>query len=141
MLERLPALAAADPWFARRGRHINVDMLVGVGLEEWLVRIRGGAVEVEKGPFVTRPWTFAIRAGSDAWASFWQPVPPPQRNDIFALMKHHLLSLEGDLHPFFAHVLWFKALLALPRQHGAASQGAGQHAPDEHGAPAQELRP
>ena len=122
MLDRLPSLAEADPWFARRGRHIEVDFLVGIGSEEWIVRIRAGRVEkVERAVFVAQSWDFAIRATAEAWAQFWQPVPPPQRNDLFALLKHGLLRVEGNLHPFFAHLLWFKALLALPRRGGSGT--------------------
>ena len=119
MIDCLPALSAADPWFVRRGRYINVDFLVGIGRDEWLVRVREGRVEkAERSAFVAQSWDFAIRAGEEAWAQLWRPVPPPQRNDVFALMKHGLLRIEGNLHPFFANLLWFKALLALPRQAG-----------------------
>ena len=122
MIETVPALASRDAWFARRGKHINVDLLVGIGPDEWLVRIREGRVEkVERSAFVAQSWDFAIRASAEAWAQFWQPVPPPQRNDLFALLKHGMLELEGNLHPLFANLLWFKALLALPRQHKGAA--------------------
>lgn len=122
MIESLPALSDRDPWFARRGRHINVDFLVGVGDESWILRIREGRVErADRVTPVARSWDFAIRAGAEAWAQFWQPTPPPQRNDIMALVKHGMMTIEGNLHPLFANLLWFKALLALPRGQGGAT--------------------
>ena len=122
MLDALPALTEADPWFARRGRHLDVRFLVGVGDREWLVRVHRGRVEaVEPIGGVAQSWDFAIRGTADGWAEFWQPVPPPQRNDLFALAKHGLLRIEGNLHPLFANLLWFKALLALPRKQGRAA--------------------
>jgi len=37
-----------------------------------------------------------------------------------AMIKTRALKLEGDQHPFFANLLYFKELLALPR---AAAEG------------------
>ena len=122
MIESLAALAASDPWFARRGRYVDVDFVVGVGSQDWLVRVREGRVErVERGPFLGRSWAFAVRGTEEAWSDFWKPVPPPRRQDILGLIRHKLVTIEGDLHPFFAHLLWFKALLELPRGKGGAS--------------------
>jgi hypothetical protein len=121
MLDRLPELLESDPALRRRGRHMDTRFLVAVGDAEWLVRVRDGAVTVEKGPFVGRSWSFALRGAADAWAGLWQPVPPPQANDIFALVKHGRMVVEGDLHPFFANLLFIKGLLALPGRVGAAA--------------------
>lgn len=121
MFDQLPALAAADPALSRRGRHMDACFLVAVGADEWLVRVREGAVTVEHGPFVGRSWDFALRGAADAWAGLWQPVPPPQANDIFALVKAGRMTVEGDLHPFFSNLLFIKGLLALPGRVGAAA--------------------
>lgn len=121
MFDRLPDLLQADPALRRRGRHMDATILVAVGPDEWLLRVRDGAVTVERGPFVGRSWQFALRAAADAWAGLWQPVPLPQANDIFALVKHGRMKIEGDLHPFFANLLFVKGLLALPGQAGAAA--------------------
>ena len=121
MLDRLPELAAADAVLQRRGRHMDARFLVGVGDTDWLVRVHEGRVSVERGPFVGRSWSFALRAGADAWAALWQPVPPPQANDFFALVKHGRMTIEGDLHPLFANLLYVKGLLRLPAQAGVAA--------------------
>ncbi len=121
-LGELPALARADPWLVRRGQHLDLDLLLGVGDQDWVVTVRQGRVErAEPSRLRAQPCDLAIRASTEAWAQFWQPTPPPQRSDIFALMRHGMLRLEGDLHLFYAHLLWIKALLALPRQRGPAA--------------------
>ena len=119
--ERLGALANDKPWLVHRGRFLDVAFLLEVGDVAYLVRIRRGRVEaVGTGPFVMPRWTFALRASRDAWATFWQPIPPPGFHDLMAMIKTRALTLEGDQHPFFANLLYFKELLALPR---AAAEG------------------
>jgi len=122
MIDDLPALAQAEPWLARRGRYIDMDFLVQVGASEKLVRVREGRVErVESGPFLGRSWTFAIRGNEEAWRDFWKPVPPPHRQDLMGLVRARLVTIEGNLQPFFANLLWIKALLELPRGKGEAA--------------------
>jgi hypothetical protein len=112
----LAALANADAWLVHRGRHLDVTFLLLAGEAGWLVRIHRGRVEaVDKSPFVMPRWTFALSAAPDAWATFWQPIPPPGFHDLIAMIKTGALSLEGDQHPFFANLRYFKELLALPR--------------------------
>jgi hypothetical protein len=43
-------------------------------------------------------------------------MPKPGWHDLFALTKRGEAVLEGDLHPFMAHLQYFKDVLALPRQ-------------------------
>jgi hypothetical protein len=114
--EQLGALANATAWLVHRGRFLDVSFLLQAGDACWLVRIHRGRVEaVEGGPFVMPRWTFALRASEEAWATFWQPVPPPGFHDLIAMLKTRALRLEGDQHPFFANLRYFKELLALPR--------------------------
>ena len=120
-VELLGALANDKAWLVHRGRFLDVAFLLEVGDVAYLVRIRRGRVEaVDKGSFVMPRWTFALRASREAWATFWQPVPPPGFHDLMAMIKTRALKLEGDQHPFFANLLYFKELLALPR---AAAEG------------------
>ena len=49
------------------------------------------------------------------WTEYWQPMPKPGWHDLFALTKRGEAVLEGDLHPFMAHLQYFKDVLALPR--------------------------
>jgi hypothetical protein len=116
VIDRLDELANADPWLVRRGRYLDAVFLVEVGDTPYLLRVHRGRIEaIDKGPHVMPRWTFALRASCDAWAAFWQPVPPPGFHDLIAMVKTGALRIEGDQHPFMAHLRYFKDLLALPR--------------------------
>jgi len=115
-IDRLDELANADAWLVHRGRFLDVAFLVEVGDAPYLLRIRRGRIEaIDKGPQVMPRWTFALRDSPEAWAAFWQPVPPPGFHDLIAMLKVGALRLEGDQHPFMANLRYFKDLLALPR--------------------------
>ena len=115
-IDRLAALASDKIWLAHRGRFLDVSFLLEVGDTPYLVRIHRGRVKaVDQGPFVMPRWTFALKASQDAWATFWRPVPPPGFHDLIAMVKIGAMRLEGDQHPFFANLRYFKDLLALPR--------------------------
>ncbi len=112
MIEKLQALANANSALIRRGRFVNVTFLIGVGDTAWLVSIHDGRVEkVVRGPFVMANWTFAMRAAESDWKEFWAARPKPGFHDLFALLRHRRLVLEGDLHAFMANLFYFKALL------------------------------
>jgi pimeloyl-ACP methyl ester carboxylesterase len=119
VFDRLPDLVNADANLVRRGRFLTTTFLVEVGAASYLVRIVEGRVaRVERGPFLMREWSFAIRAPEDAWRRFWEPVPAPGYHDIFALAKHGHAKIEGDLVPLMANLRYVKDLLALPRSTG-----------------------
>ena len=117
MIERIPDLVNADANLVRRGRFLNTTFFIEIGEAGYLVRIVEGRVaSVTPGPFVTPNYSFALRAPREAWETFWQKVPPPGFNDLFALFKRGLLRIEGDLHPFMANLLYIKDVLAAPRK-------------------------
>ena len=92
MIECLAELVNADARLVERGRFVHTTFLLEVGETGYLVRIVDGRiVSVTRGPFVTPNYSFALRAPREAWESFWQPVPAPGSNDIFALFKRGLL--------------------------------------------------
>jgi hypothetical protein len=116
-LERLPALVDADPGLVRRGRFLSATFLVEVGETAWLVTVHEGRVtRVERGPFLLRAWRFAIRAPAEAWARFWEPVPPPGYHDLFAMAKLGQARIEGDLQPLLANLFYVKGLLQALRR-------------------------
>jgi hypothetical protein len=120
-IEKLADLVNDNAWLVHLGRTLDTTFLLGVGDTDYLVRIHRGRVEAaDKGPFVQARWTFALRGASEAWDTFWQPLPPPGFHDLNAMIKTRALALEGDQYPFFANLRYFKDLLALPRN--AASQ-------------------
>ena len=112
----LPKRASAESDLTRRGRFLSCDFEVGVGAIPLLVSIAEGQVrEVRRGPFLLRPWTFAIRADADTWARFLEPVPAAGWHDILALSKTGRLRIEGDLQPFMGNLQYVKDVLALAR--------------------------
>src|SRR6187397_1365036 len=117
MIERLAELVNADAELVHRGRFLSTTFLMQIDEESHLVKIiEGRIVSVTKGPFVTPNYSFALRAPRDEWEMFWEKVPKPGHNDIFALFKRGKLTIEGDLHPFMANLLYIKDVLASPRR-------------------------
>src|ERR1700753_2139629 len=124
VFQQIPRLLARNEKLIARGRLLDVDCLLGPHRKPFHVSIRGGAiVEMGPAPVLMRPWRFAYRASAAAWAAYWDPMPKPGSHDLLALTKRGEAVLEGDLHPFLAHLQYFKDLLALPRlaDTGAAS--------------------
>ena len=116
VFQRLPELVAEDKHLMRRGRYMTVDFMVEIGEVPFLLSISDGRLtEIERGPFLMQPWSFAIRGSVKAWSRFWEPTPKPGWNDLFAMMKRKEMRVEGDLSPFMAHLQYIKDLLAAPR--------------------------
>ena len=115
-VESLPALVNGDPWLVRRGRFLSVELLLGLGPVPYHLSIEHGRIAaLEKGGAPLRSWRLALRADAETWRRFWQPMPEPHYHDLFAMAKRGELSIEGDLQPFMANLLYFKELLAAPR--------------------------
>jgi hypothetical protein len=120
-MEKLESLVNGNERLVQRGRHVDTRFMVEVGDVAWLITIRSGrVVSVRRGPFVMPSWTFALRASREEWERFWQPVPQPGSHDLFAMLKRRVLRIEGDLHPFMANLLYFKAVMASLRPAEAA---------------------
>lgn len=121
MLENLQHGVNRKDALVRRGRFVDVTMMIEIGATPWLVRIVEGRVaSIAKGPFVMPSWTFALRATEDTWATFWREDPPPGLHDIMALIKKRLLRVDGDIHIFMANLRYFKEALATVRAGGQA---------------------
>ena len=116
VMTRLPDLVNQDTALVRRGRWLSNVFLVEAGTAQFLVYVdKGRLLSVEHGPFVMPSWSFAIRASESVWQRFWQPLPAPGDNDIFALRKTGEMSVEGNLQPFMANLIYIKQVLATPR--------------------------
>ncbi|MBI5629011.1 MAG: hypothetical protein HY953_08840 [Candidatus Rokubacteria bacterium] len=62
----LPALVNADALLLRRGRYLTTTFLVEMDDVQYLVRVVEGRIDsVERGPFLMRPWSFAVRAKAE----------------------------------------------------------------------------
>ena len=116
VLEHLPEWVNADAALVRRGRYLSTIFLGVVGDTAWLVTVHEGRVaRVERGPFLMREWVFAVRASTEAWRRYWEPVPAPGFHDLFALTKGGHARVEGDLRPLMANLRYVKDVLTLPR--------------------------
>jgi len=117
MIEKLPELVNHDAALLRRGRYLDLDVLIEIGDVPYYVSIENGRIaRLDSGPLLMRSWALAFRGADDAWRQFWQPFPPPHFHDIFALAKAGQFRIEGDVHPLMANLLYFKDLLAAPRR-------------------------
>jgi hypothetical protein len=114
----IPALLEQMPALILRGRFLDCECLLGPVGEPFHASIRAGRiVDLTPAPVLMRSWQFSYRALPAAWAEYWQATPRPGWHDLLALTKRNEAVLEGDLHPFMAHLQYFKDVLALPRQH------------------------
>jgi hypothetical protein len=112
----IPALLDQTPALIAQGRFLDCECLLGPSENPFHVSIRQGRIiDLTPAPVLMRSWRFSFRASATAWAEYWQPVPQPGWHDLLALTKRGDAVLEGDLHPFMAHLQYFKDLLALPR--------------------------
>jgi hypothetical protein len=117
MIEQLAERANDDALLVHRGRFLDTTFLLGVGDQDWLVRIVDGrVVKIDQGPFVMPRYTFALRASAADWDAFWSAAPRPGFHDLFALIRFRRLAVEGDMHDFMANLFYFKALLAKLRR-------------------------
>ena len=117
MLETIARVVNADDKLVWRGRFVDTTFLIAIDDADTLIRIQEGRVtNVTPGPFITPDYAFALRASREVWEKFWQPLPPLGFTDIFALVKQKLMRVEGDIHPFMANLLYFKDVMAAPRQ-------------------------
>jgi hypothetical protein len=117
VLDQLAELVNADAGLVRRGRYLSTTFLVETGATAWLVSVHEGRVtRVERGPFLMRAWSFAVRASEEAWRRFWEPVPAAGWHDLFAMTKGGQATVEGDLRPLMANLRYVKDVLAKPRR-------------------------
>ena len=115
MIEDLAELVNRDPAIVRWGRRMNETFMIEVGDTQFLLTVRDGKLQVEKGPFTQRAWRFAIRASGESWEKFWQKTPAPGWHDLFALLRRGNVRFEGDQRVLMAYLLYVKLVLAAPR--------------------------
>ncbi len=119
-LETLKERAKGDVLLARFGLDLDCGLLIGDGDTDWLVEIeRGEVVRVTKGPFIMPKTDLRLRAASETWTRFLQPVPPPGYHDLLALRRYRRIQIEGDIRLMSAYLFYFKRLFALLRAQGA----------------------
>lgn len=116
LLGRLADAVNRDAWLVQRGRHVDALVMLDAGASQHLIDVRRGRIEgIAHGPFVMPSWRFALRAPLAEWLAFWQPLPAPGHHDLLAMRRRKVLTIEGDLQPFIANLLYFKAVFAAGR--------------------------
>src|SRR6204780_2093550 len=125
MIEALKQFVNDDEALVRRGRFLTTTFLLEVGQAVWLIAIfEGRIVSVTSGPFVMPSSSFALRAAEAEWEKFWSRRPPPGSHDLMALIKRHVLRVDGNLQIFMANLRYFKEALAKLRATGAQTAPA-----------------
>ena len=102
-------------------RDAGFTMLIGIGACRLLLKVENGAVTgaiplSSLKPLT--PWDFSISADAESWQRFWESMPAAGWHDLFALTRNGRMQIEGNLHPFMAHLQFIKDLLASPRTEG-----------------------
>jgi hypothetical protein len=82
------------------GKHFTADVMLEFGEKPYVVSFLDGEIkkiQEEIGPETT--YQLALRAPTETWDKFIQPIPPPMYNDIIALSHrlHGRLKIEGDV--------------------------------------------
>lgn len=107
-----------DKVFSLIGKYFTANFLIGIGENEYLLSLRNGKVEdfTDEISSVSQ-WQFALRAPSESWSKFSQPIPPPKFNDIWAMAHplHGRLKIEGDTKIFWQNVRALTWMLDLMR--------------------------
>jgi hypothetical protein len=115
----LPAQVNGDAKLQRIGRFCTTSFMLEAGAQSFHLRTQRGRLdEVVQGPRPLRAWVFALRAERGVWRRFWEPVPAPGFNDIFAMSRYGHMQIEGDMGPLLQHLWYLKEVLALPRRAG-----------------------
>jgi hypothetical protein len=120
-LARLPALVNGDAAAVRRGRFLSTVFLLEIDDVEYLITVSEGRIaRFERGPFLMRPWSFALRASAEVWQRFWETTPAPGYHDLFAMKKGGVARVEGDVMPLMTHLRYVQDVITAPRRAGAA---------------------
>ena len=115
-MQELIRLANADPLARRWACGASFDMIWGIGDDLYRLCIRDGLIsELTATDHRLISWDFAIRGPRAVWQAHWQDPPPPNHHDIIALRTAGAITIEGNLKPFFANILYVKRILELPR--------------------------
>ena len=111
----LKRLVDADPALVRRGALVDGVIRVDVGDEPWYLTVAQGAVRAAGTQAPAEPVRLRLSAPREEWEAFWEPHPRPGHHDLMALMRRRVLTVQGDLHLFMAHLRYVKDLLEKPR--------------------------
>ncbi len=116
MFENLAERANADPAVLARGKRLTIDVLVGIGDDDYLVCVEKGRVsDVRPRRLAMESGVFTVRASKDAWAEHWAPMPKRDYHDLLSMIAAGHAHVDGNLTPLLQNLLYFKMLFAAPR--------------------------
>lgn len=97
-VERFRRGINSDPEFRLAAKFLSRDMLLEVGESKCLVRIRDGVVtEMSLNPSLTEAPSFSLKAPTEYWEKFMQPMPPHSLTVYGPESFDGLLELQGIL--------------------------------------------
>ena len=122
MIIKLAEQANANLTLLNRGRRLTIDILVGVGADDFLVSIeKGRVVDVRRRRLAMESGVFIVRASAEAWKEHWKPMPARNFHDLLSMIAAGHAAVDGDLTPLLQNLLYFKLLFAAPRSPVAVS--------------------
>ena len=116
MIDKMQSRVNADARLVHRGRWVNLTFLLGIGNDEYLIRIVAGKITaIRRRHLATDTGEFSIRASAKSWAKHWQAVPPRDYHDIFAMLPKQIAKIDGRLDPLMQNLQYFKDIIAKMR--------------------------
>ena len=112
MIESITDRVNGDAALVRRGRHVDLAFLIGVGDDDYIVEVAAGrVVSARKRALAATTGCFTIRAAPAVWEEFWRAVPKPGYHDLFAMLAAGLARIDGEILPLMQNLQYFKDVL------------------------------
>ena len=116
MFTTLAEQANANAALLNRGRRLTIDILAGIGVDDFLISIeKGRVVDVRPRRLAMESGVFTVRAPAEAWAEHWRSMPARDFHDLLSMIAAGHAVVDGDLTQLLQNLLYFKLLFAAPR--------------------------
>ena len=116
MLELIKNKVNLDESLVYRGRWVNLTFILGLGEEDYLIKVVEGKVQsVILRALATDTGIFSIRAKKSTWEEYWASSPKRDYHDICSMLPKKLVKIDGDLLPFMQNLQYFKDVIAALR--------------------------
>jgi hypothetical protein len=106
-----------DPEFGIAAQFMSQDILIGVGDEQCIIRVREGVItEMALNPSPIDKWDFFIRAPEKGWKFFLKPFPPPFYQGFFTAAMREDFRFGGNVEALFAYYWAVQRMLTVIRE-------------------------
>ena len=106
MIVKLAEQANANLTLLNRGRRLTIDILGGVGADDFLVSIeKGRVVDVRRRRLAMESGVFIVRASAEAWKEHWKPMPARNFHDLLSMIAAGHAAVDGDLTPLLQNLI------------------------------------